>query len=125
MAALSQWQGRTFRITRADLLAYAEASGDHNPIHQDDEVARSVGLPGIIAHGMYTLALAARYVDEVLGEPGRISAIGGKFIRPVVVPEEGTEVVVTGEPGEDGSIALTLTCNGEKVLGAASARLRG
>jgi acyl dehydratase len=96
MAALSQWQERTYRITRADLLAYAQASGDHNPIHQDDEVARSVGLPGVIAHGMYTLALAARYVDEALGESGRIVTIGGKFIRPVVVPEQGTEVVVAG-----------------------------
>jgi len=125
MAASSQWQGRTYRVTRADLRAYAEASGDHNPIHQDDDVARSVGLPGVIAHGMYTLALAARYVDEELGEPGRIATIGGKFLRPVVVPEEGTEVVVTGEPGEDGGIALTVTCAGQKVLGAASVRLRG
>jgi acyl dehydratase len=125
MAALSEWQERTYRITRADLLAYAQASGDHNPIHQDDEVARSVGLPGVIAHGMYTLALAARYVDEALGESGRIVTIGGKFIRPVVVPEQGTEVVVAGQPGEDGAIALTVTCAGEKVLGAASARIRG
>jgi acyl dehydratase len=125
MAALSQWQPRTFRITRADLLAYAEASGDHNPIHQDDAIARSVGLPGVIAHGMYTLALAARYIDEALGEPGLIVTIGGKFIRPVVVPKQGTEVVVAGQPGEDGSIALTVTCAGEKGLGAASARIRG
>jgi acyl dehydratase len=125
MAASSQWQARTYRVTRADLLAYAQASGDHNPIHQDDEVARSVGLPGVIAHGMYTLALAARYVDEMLGEPGRIATIGAKFIRPVVVPDEGTEVVVTGEPGEGPTVALTVTCAGEKVLGAASARIRG
>ena len=82
----------TYRITRADLVAYAEASGDHNPIHQDEAVARSVGLPGVIAHGMYTLALAARYVDEQLGEPGRIVRIGAKFTRPVVVPADGTEV---------------------------------
>jgi acyl dehydratase len=119
------WQERSYRITRADLAAYAQASGDHNPIHQDDEVARSVGLPGVIAHGMYTLALAARYVDEALGEPGRIAEIGAKFIRPVVVPEEGTEVVVTGDLRDDGLVQLTVTCAGEKVLGAASARLRG
>lgn len=127
--AASEWQSRSYRITRADLVAYAEASGDHNPIHQDEDVARSVGLPGVIAHGMYTLALAARYVDEELGEPGRIAQIGGKFTRPVVVPEEGTEVVVAGEP-KDGpageqTVLLTVTCNGEKVLGAASAVLRG
>jgi acyl dehydratase len=125
MAASPTWQGRSYRITRADLVAYAQASGDHNPIHQDDAVARGVGLPGVIAHGMYTLALAARYVDEALGEPGRIAQIGAKFIRPVVVPEEGTEVVVTGELRDDGVVQLTVTCAGEKVLGAASASLRG
>jgi acyl dehydratase len=119
------WQERSYRVTRADLAAYAQASGDHNPIHQDDAVARSVGLPGVIAHGMYTLALAARYVDEALGEPGRIAEIGAKFVRPVVVPEEGTEVVVTGDLRDDGLVQLTVTCAGEKVLGAASARLRG
>ena len=91
------WEPGIYRITRADLVAYAEASGDHNPIHQDEDVARSVGLPGVIAHGMYTLALAARYVDEQLGEPGRIAQIGAKFTRPVVVPVEGTDVVVSGE----------------------------
>jgi acyl dehydratase len=119
------WQPRTYRLTRADLVAYAEASGDHNPIHQDEAVARSVGLPGVIAHGMYTLALAARYVDEELGEPGRIAQIGAKFTRPVVVPEDGTEVVVAGELRDDHTVLLTVTCAGEKVLGAASAVLRG
>jgi acyl dehydratase len=119
------WQERTYRITRADLVAYAEASGDHNPIHQDEAVARSVGLPGVIAHGMYTLALAARYVDEEVGEPGRIKQIGAKFTRPVVVPAEGTEVVVVGEQRDDGTVLLTVTCGGEKVLGAATAVLRG
>ena len=111
-------------ITQEGIARYADASGDHNPIHRDDAVARSVGLPGVIAHGMYTLALAARYLDEELGETGRIGTLGAKFVRPVVVPEEGTEVVVVGEPREDGTVVLTVTCAGEKVLGAASARLR-
>jgi acyl dehydratase len=119
------WAERRYQVTRADLVAYAEASGDHNPIHQDEAVARSVGLPGVIAHGMYTLALAARYVDEELGEPGRIAQIGAKFTRPVVVPEDGTEVIVTGEMRDDRTVLLTVTCAGEKVLGAASAVLRG
>ena len=119
------WPERTYPITRADLVAYAEASGDRNPIHQDEAVARSVGLPGVIAHGMYTLALAARYVDEELGEPGRVARIGAKFTRPVVVPEEGTEIVVIGQARDDGTVLLTVTCEGEKVLGAASAVLRG
>lgn len=125
MTVTAAWQERTYRITRADLVAYAEASGDHNPIHQDEAVARSVGLPGVIAHGMYTLALAARYVDEEVGEPGRIKQIGAKFTRPVVVPAEGTEVAVVGEQREDGTVLLTVTCGGEKVLGAATAVLRG
>lgn len=121
----SSWQPRSYQITRDDLVAYAGASGDQNPIHQDEAVARSVGLPGVIAHGMYTLALAARYVDEEVGEPGRIAQIGAKFTRPVVVPAEGTEVVVSGEPRDEHTIVLTVTCAGEKVLGGATAVLRG
>jgi len=122
-------QARTYRVTRADLLAYAAASGDHNPIHSDEQVALSVGLPGVIAHGMYTLALAARYVDESVGASGQIAELTGKFTRPVVVPagDEGAEVQVEGELTEvDGRrvVALTVTCNGEKVLGNPRAVLR-
>ena len=116
---------RTFTITRADLVRYAEASGDHNPIHQDESVAVAVGLPGIVAHGMYTLALAARYVDEHLGETGRIATIGAKFTRPVVVPADGVDVVVTGEHRDDGTVVLTVTCDGVTVLGRCRATLRG
>ena len=115
----------TYAVTRADLVAYAAASGDPNPIHQDPEVARSVGLPDVIAHGMYTLALAARYVDEQLGEPGRIVELGAKFSRPVVVPEAGTEVRVEGTWRDDRTIALSVTCRGESVLGNPVAVLRG
>lgn len=120
---------RTYRVTRADLVAYAAASGDQNPIHQDEAVAKSVGLPGVIAHGMYTLALAARYVDESLGEPGRIAELAAKFTKPVVVPagEEGTAVTVAGtHEVRDGveTIALTVTCGEDKVLGNPRAVLR-
>src|SRR5512141_383704 len=114
----------TYAVTRADLVAYAAASGDPNPIHQDPEVARSVGLPDVIAHGMYTLALAARYVDEQLGEPGRIVELGAKFSKPVVVPEGGTEVRVEGTWRDDRTIALSVTCGGESVLGNPMAVLR-
>jgi acyl dehydratase len=107
----------TYPVTRAALVAYAEASGDPNPIHQDPEIARSVGLPDVIAHGMFTLALAARYVDEQLGEPGRIVAIGAKFTKPVVVPEDGTEVEIEGTWRDEQTIALTVTCAGQSVLG--------
>ena len=107
----------TYTVTRADLVAYAAASGDPNPIHQDADVARSVGLPDVIAHGMFTLALAARYVDEQLGEPGRIVELGAKFTKPVVVPVGGTEVEVSGTWRDERTIALKVTCGGESVLG--------
>ena len=120
---------RTYRVTRADLLAYAAASGDHNPIHSDEAVALSVGLPGVIAHGMYTLALAARYVDESVGAAGQVAELSAKFTRPVVVPagEQGAEITVQGELSQDAGrrvVALTVTCNGEKVLGNPRAVLR-
>ncbi len=119
---------RTFTITRADLVRYAAASGDHNPIHQDETVAASVGLPGVIAHGMYTMALAARAVADWF--PGaEVVSFGCKFTNPVVVPAEGgTEIEVAGEakPGDDGltTVALTVTCDGQKVLGMPKAVVR-
>jgi len=113
-----------YDVTRADLVAYAAASGDPNPIHQDPEVARSVGLPDVIAHGMFTLALAARYVDEQLGEPGRIAELGAKFTKPVVVPEDGTQVEIEGTWRDERTIALRVTCAGETVLGNPVAVLR-
>jgi acyl dehydratase len=119
---------RTFTITRADLVRYAEASGDHNPIHQDETVALSVGLPGVIAHGMYTMALAARAVGDWF--PGAdVVSLGCKFTNPVVVPAEGGVVLeVAGEVkgSEDGltTVALTVTCGGQKVLGMPKAVVR-
>jgi acyl dehydratase len=120
---------QTYRITRADLVRYAEASGDHNPIHQDEAVARSVGLPGVIAHGMYTMALAARAVSAWFPD-AEVVSLGCKFTNPVVVPAEGgVDIVVAGEakPGDDGltSVALTVTCAGQKVLGMPKAVVRG
>ncbi|WP_148611323.1 MaoC/PaaZ C-terminal domain-containing protein [Nocardioides rubriscoriae] len=114
----------TYRVTREALVAYAAASGDHNPIHQDEQVARAVGLPGVIAHGMYTLALAARYVDEQVGERGRIATIGAKFTKPVVVPVEGVDVEVSGVRKDDRTLAVTVTCEGVTVLGRCQVTLR-
>ncbi|HEY0773150.1 MAG TPA: MaoC/PaaZ C-terminal domain-containing protein [Nocardioidaceae bacterium] len=120
---------QTYRVTRADLVRYAGASGDFNPIHWSDRVAGSVGLPGVIAHGMYTMALAARALDAWAGAPGRVSEISCKFTKPVVVPDddEGVEVVVAGTVKnltEDGvHVALEVTCGGEKVLGMPKAVL--
>lgn len=119
---------RTYPVTRADLVAYAEASGDHNPIHQDEDVARSVGLPGVIAHGMYTMALAARAVASWF--PGaEVVSLGCKFTNPVVVPAEGAvEIEVAGEvkavDGALSTVALTVTCGGQKVLGMPQAVVR-
>jgi acyl dehydratase len=117
-------------VTRADLVRYAGASGDLNPIHWSDRVATTVGLPGVIAHGMYTMALAARAVDEWAGAPGRVVEMGCKFTKPVVVPDDDTGVTVrvagTVRSVEDGvaTVALEVTCGGEKVLGAPRAVLR-
>ena len=118
---------QAYTVTRADLVRYAQASGDDNPIHQDEEVARSVGLPGVIAHGMYTMALAARAVSTWF--PGaEVVSFGCKFTNPVVVPAEGgVEVQVAGEATQaDGltTVALTVTCEGQKVLGMPKAVLR-
>jgi acyl dehydratase len=119
---------QTFAVTRADLVTYAEASGDHNPIHQDETVARAVGLPGVIAHGMYTMALAARAVTTWF--PGaEVVSFGCKFTNPVVVPADGgTEVLVEGAVTgtDDGltTVTLTVTCEGQKVLGMPKAVVR-
>ncbi len=118
---------QTYTVTRADLVRYAEASGDHNPIHLDEQVALSVGLPGVIAHGMYTMALAARAVATWF--PGaEVVSLGCKFTNPVVVPAEGgVDVEVAGEAKEsDGltTVSLTVTCDGQKVLGMPKAVVR-
>jgi len=129
MSTPTTLETRTFTVTRDDLVRYAEASGDHNPIHQDEDVARSVGLPGVIAHGMYTMALAARAVESWF--PGaEMVSLGCKFTNPVVVPRDGgVEIVVAGEvkSADDGltTVALTVTCGGEKVLGMPKAVVRG
>jgi acyl dehydratase len=122
---MSELPTRTYAVTRADLVAYAAASGDPNPIHQDPEVARSVGLPDVIAHGMFTMALAARYVDEVAGRPGQIAELSAKFTRPVVVPESGAEVTVSATWRDERTLALAVTSAGESVLGNPVAVLRG
>ena len=120
---------RTFTITRADLVRYAGASGDFNPIHWSDRVATSVGLPGVIAHGMLTLALVAQAVTE--WADGRdVVDLGCKFTKPVVVPDDdrGVDLVVSATVSkvEDGLATLKLegTCGDEKVLGAPSAVVR-
>ena len=120
---------RTYRVTRADLVRYAGASGDFNPIHWSDRQATAVGLPGVIAHGMYTMALGARAVTSWAGA-GSVVDYGVRFTKPVVVPDDdlGAEVTVAGtvKSVADGlaQIDLTVTCAGEKVLAQARATVR-
>lgn len=122
---------QTFQVTRADLVRYAGASGDFNPIHWSDRVATKVGLPGVIAHGMFTMALVGRAVTEWAGSPDAVVEYGVRFTRPVVVPDDdqGTEIEVTArirEVTEDGltRLEVTATCLGEKVLSQARATIR-
>ena len=116
------------RVTRADLVRYAGASGDLNPIHWSDRVATGVGLPGVIAHGMLTMGLAARAVTDWAGDPAALVGYQVRFGRPVVVPgdDTGAEVTVRGKVGAvlDGGrvrVDLTVTSAGEKVLSLARA----
>jgi acyl dehydratase len=122
---------KTYRVTRADLVRYAGASGDFNPIHWSDRIATKVGLPGVIAHGMFTMALVGRAVTEWAGAPDAVVDYSVRFTRPVVVPDddEGTEIEVSAvEKGRTGDglvqLELTATCNGEKVLAQARATVR-
>ncbi|MGH3658064.1 MAG: MaoC family dehydratase [Micromonosporaceae bacterium] len=122
---------RTFQVTRADLVRYAGASGDFNPIHWNQRIATSVGLPDVIAHGMLTMAYAARAVTDWLGDPTALEEYAVRFSKPVVVPDDdtGAELTVTGVVKrrlDDGRIQIDLTARsaGEKVLGQARAIVR-
>ncbi len=113
----------TFIINRALLVNYANASGDQNPIHQDEVFAKSVGLPDVIAHGMLTMGLAGKYLSDLSGAENVIE-FSAKFIKPVVVPvNTDVELIVSGKVGEiiDGraKIELLAICNEVKVLGVA------
>lgn len=124
---------RTFPVTRETLVRYAGASGDFNPIHWNERFAKSVGLDDVIAHGMFTMASAARVVTDWAGDPGALLDYGVRFTRPVVVPddEEGAVVEVTGKVAQKlddeertVQIALVATSAGKKVLGKAFALVR-
>jgi acyl dehydratase len=121
----------TVRVHRADLVRYAGASLDFNPIHWNDRVASDVGLPGVIAHGMFTMAVAGRLVTDWLGDPGRLVEYSARFVRPVVVPndDEGALVELTGkvrDVREDGTARVDITAkfDGKSVLGKAIAIVR-
>jgi acyl dehydratase len=119
-----------FPVGRADLVRYAGASGDFNPIHWNQRFASSVGLPDVIAHGMYTMAVAIRVVTDWTGDPGSVIEYGVRFTRPVVVPDpDGAVLRVTGtvrEIRDDGDVAVDLVAsvNGQTVLAKARAVVR-
>ena len=117
---------KVFYIDRALLKAYADASGDQNPIHQNEEFALSVGLPNVISHGMLTMALAGKYVTEWAGGSANVREFSARFIKPVIVPA-GEKVdltvvaTVTEVDGKTVKLDITATSAGIKVLGMAKA----
>ena len=117
---------KVFYLDRELLKRYADASGDQNPIHQNEEFAVSVGLPNVIAHGMLTMALVGKYVSDFAGGSAKVVEFGARFTKPVIVPAgEKVDLTVTATVAEiaDGKISLTLsaTSAGVKVLGMAKA----
>ena len=121
----------TFPIQRINLVMYCGASGDFNVIHWNERIATAVGLPNVIAHGMFTMAQAARVLTDFVGDPSRVIDYGVRFTKPVPVPDDdiGTAVEVTGtisEKRDDGTIVVDLnaTANGVDVLGKARGIVR-
>lgn len=120
-----------FTVERADLAAYAEASGDRNPIHLDEAAAKAAGLPDVIAHGMYTMGLVSRAVLEWAAEaaPGaRLTEFSARFAKPVVVPADGgarveVDAKVRKAEGDSVELAITVTSGGERVLAPSRATL--
>ena len=122
---------QTFTIQRANLVQYCGASGDFNVIHWNERIAKAVGLPDVIAHGMYTMAEAGRVVTDWAGDPGAVVEYGVRFSAPVPVPDDdkGTELVVNGTVAEklDGNrvrVELVARSDGQAVLTRARAVLR-
>lgn len=120
--------GRAVEISRERVVAYAAASGDHNRIHWDEQYARAVGLPGVIAHGMLTMASAVAMIEDWAGDTAYVADYRTKFVGLVPVPFEGVAVVdVAGVvksvdvEARSAVVELTVTCNGAKVLGNARA----
>ena len=124
----TELEPRSYQVTRLNLVQYAGASGDFNPIHWNQRVATSVGLPDVIAHGMYTMAEAGRFASEWAGDPGAVVEFGVRFSAPVVVPDDdhGATIEVGGTVEEklDGNkvvLSLVARSNGTKVLTRARA----
>ena len=121
-------QERIFKIDRELLKRYADASGDQNPIHQDEAFAKSVGLPDVIAHGMLTMGLVGQFVSDWAGGSANVKEYSARFVKPVVVPANTVvELVVNGVAAEENGLyrlELTATVDGVKVLGMAKALVK-
>ena len=122
---------QSFPLRRDTLVRYAGASGDFNIIHWNDRVATAVGLPGVIAHGMLTMAEAIRVVTDWTGDPGAVVEYGVRFTRPVPVPDDDTGALLevsakVTEKNDDGTVtvAITATSEGQTVLARSQARVR-
>ena len=122
---------RTIPVTRATLVHYAGASGDRNVIHWDERTAKAVGLPDVIAHGMWTMGAAVQLVSDWVGDAGRIVDYGTRFTKPVVVPHDGgASIDVSGtvksldEATKQAVVELTVTSAGDKVLGRCRATVQ-
>jgi acyl dehydratase len=121
---------QTYPVARLNLVMYAGASGDFNPIHWNERFAKSVGLPDVIAHGMFTMAEAGRFVTDWVGDPGAVIDYGVRFSSPVVVPDEGgASIEVSGTVAEkldDNQVVVALTARSaeQKVLTQAKATVR-
>jgi acyl dehydratase len=131
VAAGDEIPARTYFARRADLVRYCGASGDFNVIHWNDRLAREVGLPGVIAHGMYTMAQAGNFLSAWAGDPGAVAELSVRFSAMVPVPDDdtGAAIEVSGIVREklgDGKVAVDLvaTAGGEKVLTRARAVVR-
>ena len=117
-------------VTRSTVVRYSGASTDFNEIHFSERHALALGLPGVLAHGMFTMGAGLRIVTDWIGDPARVLSYQVRFTRPVVVPdtEEGTDIVYTASVTDlaDGvaKVAITATCGDEAVLGAARAEVR-
>jgi acyl dehydratase len=117
---------KVFFIDRAMLKAYADASGDQNPIHQNEEFAKAVGLPNVISHGMLTMALVGKYVSDWAGGSQQVKQFSGRFMKPVIVPAEvKVDLTVSGSvvavDGDQITLELSATSAGVKVFGISQA----
>ena len=124
----AEFAPKSFLINRKLLVEYANASGDQNPIHQDEAFAKSVGLPDVIAHGMLTMALAGKYLSDISGSQS-VLEFSAKFIKPVVVPADtDVALVISGKVTEINNglakIELLAMCNEVKVLGMAKGAIK-